>query len=646
MSCYTLLNDIDFFECKLKEKLYDLKLLFKNADKSRGGGQNLQDLEDGGCLDDSGESEGSQRFRVMAVKKNSNTVAITSDILSDKDLEEVDALEGEIQEMKEESLSGVHIEAPASPTEEAKGEGGKKEWNSTRDLILQDWSHYSGGVDEEETGGLEKSGHKIKSFEEIEKATSHGGSGDPKMKVRFPYVCNVCNKKFLKIERVQEHLVTHRSRRKYKCQNCSASFSILSELKAHTCSTQSEEKELEGEEEQEGEVDSKRRRRDLVLCELCGAQVQTLTSHMRTAHGIGQEHRSRPTCPVDTCCKVMSSAEELADHMQDLHGDLHVPCERCNCFIFSSCMELHLEMCSGEVPKSGKRGPKKRQSGTSTSLNGLDRHERDIQFCPICCRKVKNRYWLEIHIQNIHNTPRPYQCGECGVSYQKVQQLELHMLSHTGDTPFRCDLCGKGLANASSLKKHRALHLGRQTKPYECEICCKRFSGRDNLNVHLRGVHSNTEDLRYICDVCGKKFPILGWLKNHLRTHSDARPFQCSYCSKCFKEYAKLRVHERIHTGERPYVCSLCREGFIRSESLKKHMFKDHGIDTNEIAFVVVEDQKVHLKGQSTVPATSPGGVVTGHDVEMSDVHPVNYSSKTNKLNEVELDQDTSVTDV
>ena len=73
----------------MQEKLYDLKLLFKNADKSRGGGQNLQDLEGGGCLDDSGESEVSQRFRVMAVKKNSNAVGITSDILSDKDLEEV-----------------------------------------------------------------------------------------------------------------------------------------------------------------------------------------------------------------------------------------------------------------------------------------------------------------------------------------------------------------------------------------------------------------------------------------------------------------------------------------------------------------------------------------------------------------------------
>lgn len=58
-----------------------------------------------------------------------------------------------------------------------------------------------------------------------------------------------------------------------------------------------------------------------------------------------------------------------------------------------------------------------------------------------------------------------------------------------------------------------------------------------------------------------KKFRQAGDLTNHVRTHTDQKPFKCTYCGKSFTNSGGLRRHKRIHTGEKAYNCPFITQG-------------------------------------------------------------------------------------
>lgn len=51
------------------------------------------------------------------------------------------------------------------------------------------------------------------------------------------------------------------------------------------------------------------------------------------------------------------------------------------------------------------------------------------------------------------------------------------------------------------------------------------------------------------CQQCGKRFKARGGLQQHLRIHSNDRPYQCRFCPKRFTQKSHVDQHERIHTG-------------------------------------------------------------------------------------------------
>lgn len=75
------------------------------------------------------------------------------------------------------------------------------------------------------------------------------------------------------------------------------------------------------------------------------------------------------------------------------------------------------------------------------------------------------------------------------------------------------------------------------------------------------------------CPVCGLYFTNV---KNHLKVHTKERPFQCDICKKKFIQKINLTVHHRVHTGERPYKCKKCDKTFIQKGNLDAHVNKHH----------------------------------------------------------------------
>ena len=128
----------------------------------------------------------------------------------------------------------------------------------------------------------------------------------------------------------------------------------------------------------------------------------------------------------------------------------------------------------------------------------------------------------------------------------------------SADAAFVCQICAKEFTSDKYLTMHRALHevvnpaenlmsdVYRQPDSSEAPLSSPRIRSPGGVNGGVangggiggavNGCSGGGANTSWTCKICRKTFAQNSNFKNHMRTHSDERPFVCSICSIGFKE--------------------------------------------------------------------------------------------------------------
>ena len=285
-----------------------------------------------------------------------------------------------------------------------------------------------------------------------------------------PFNCQLCLKSFTSKSYLKIHARMHKGERPYKCEFCAESFFSQGQCTIH----------------------KRKHMGERFPCELC---QQTFASKTGLKKHLSSHTGERPF-QCEFCEKNFRQREGLKAHTRIHTGEKPFPCKFCaSRFSQSSTLKLHERKHIGEKPFECKFCHKTYCDQSNLKMH-LQFHHRDER--PYKCQSCEASFLRPIELkqhQLTHMKERTYFCQPCKQPFSQWFVFLEHKRQHANER------------SASKLKG---------PKTYQCHECGKSFDRKSNRDVHLL-IHNGVKAHR--CGHCDKAFVTKGNLKNHLMVH-------------------------------------------------------------------------------------------------------------------------------
>ncbi|XP_055598113.1 zinc finger protein ZFP2-like [Uranotaenia lowii] len=226
------------------------------------------------------------------------------------------------------------------------------------------------------------------------------------------------------------------------------------------------------------------------------------------------------------------------------------------------------------------------QANLDTHFKHHEQYKNGIKCCG-CRKEFENADELFYHSQQVHkpeqtsNTEKPYECDVCFRRYPTRKSLVSHKRLIQ---QYQCEQCGEFFLKHSFLINHEQTYHPPKKQQEDIARCCgcrKEFSNAQMLMEHISIHHPPVpEDKQkpYVCETCHKIFKFEVNLKIHRKKATQTRKYDCRVCGRSFKRSCDKSNHEATHSTELPFACSICSKRFKKKIYLRTHL-KIH--DTN-----------------------------------------------------------------
>ena len=175
-----------------------------------------------------------------------------------------------------------------------------------------------------------------------------------------------------------------------------------------------------------------------------------------------------PHCPYSSKDKTW-----LRRHIRTRTGEKPYCCQCCD--VFGRCF-AQSSACYSHMYNKHYATRAATDQTTKVSKNKRLKH-RIVGQKPYSCQKCERRFAqcenLCKHMRKMHSATdeeiahlqdkKLHQCPHCPYSAKRIQQLNIHIRTHTGEKPYSCMECGRCFSSSSCLSYHMySQHVQKQ----------------------------------------------------------------------------------------------------------------------------------------------------------------------------------------